>query len=89
MVWTIDGPVLFWTAPRAKDAMQLARQYVVYAFAPGERVNLDNPEKIVAITRDTFVRLNYSGGQTKWTFVVTAVDRTGNESKAKSKKVKL
>ena len=89
VVWTIDGPVLFWTAPRAKDAMQLARQYVVYAFAPGERVNLDNPEKIVAITRDTFVRLNYTGGQTKWTFVVTAVDRTGNESKAKSKKVKL
>lgn len=90
VVWTSDGPVLFWSAPRrSKDEMQRPRHYVVYAFGPGEKVNTDNPEKIVAITTEPFVRLNYTGGQTRWQFVVTAVDRVGNESKANTKKVKL
>ncbi|MDE5980697.1 MAG: hypothetical protein K2G61_01875, partial [Bacteroidaceae bacterium] len=89
VVWTADGPVLFWRAPRGKDEMQKARSYVVYAFGPGEKVNTDNPEKIVAITTEPFVKLNYMGGQTRWTFVVTALDRVGNESKANTKKVKL
>ena len=89
VVWTSYGPVLFWTAPTTKKPMQLARQFVVYAFAPGEKVNLDNPEKIVAITTEPFVKLNYAGGHKKWKFVVTAVDRTGNESKPNTEKVKL
>lgn len=32
MVWTYEGPVLFWTAPKAKDEMDKAVQYVVYRF---------------------------------------------------------
>ena len=31
-VWTEDGYMLFWTAPKAKDEMDRAVQYVVYRF---------------------------------------------------------
>ena len=41
------------------------------------------------ITSNTFLKLPYSNGQTQWTYVVTALDRLQNESKAVKKKVKL
>lgn len=55
MVWTYEGPVLFWTAPKAKDEMDKAVQYVVYRFDKKEKVNLDDASHIVAITRDHFI----------------------------------
>ena len=63
MVWTSQGPVLFWTAPKAVDEMDKAVQYVVYRFKKGEKVNLNDPSKIVAITRDTFTLLPYEEGK--------------------------
>ena len=89
MVWTVDGPVLFWTAPNAKDEMDKAIQYVVYRFNKGEKVNLNDPSKIVAITRETFIELPYENGKVKYQYVVTALDRLHNESKAAKTKVKL
>ena len=89
MVWTSDGPMLFWTAPKAKDEMDKAVQYVVYRFGNKEKVNLNDASKIVAITRDTFFPLPYEGGKVKYQYVVTALDRLHNESKAVKKKVKL
>ena len=89
IVWTEDGPMLFWTAPKAKDEMDKAQQYVVYRFGPGEKVNLDDASHILCITRQTILPLNYQGGGTKYTYVVTALDRLQNESKAAKKKVKL
>ena len=88
-VWTEDGYVLFWTAPRAHDEMDEAVQYVVYRFEHKEKVNLDDPSHIVAITRDPFYRLPYEDGRTRYRYVVTALDRLHNESKAVTKKVKL
>lgn len=89
VVWTEDGPVLFWTAPKAKTEMDCARQYVVYRFPKGEKVNLDDPSRIVAITSKTFLELPYQGGKQKWSYVVTALDRLHNESKPVKKSVKL
>jgi hypothetical protein len=89
MVWTSDGPMLFWTAPKAKDEMDKAVQYVVYRFGNKEKVNLNDASKIVAITRDTFFPLPYEGGKVKYQYIVTALDRLHNESKAVKKKVKL
>ena len=94
MVWTEDGPMLFWTAPKAKNEMDKAVQYVVYRFENKEKVNLDDPSKIVAITRNTFIKLPticrpYNDGKQKYQYVVTALDRLHNESKAAKKKVKL
>lgn len=89
MVWTMQGPVLAWTAPNAKYEMDKAVQYVVYRFADKEKIDLDNPAHIVAITRDTFYQLPYVKGKRKYRYVVTALDRLHNESKATKKKVKL
>ena len=89
MVWTSQGPVLFWTAPKAVDEMDKAVQYVVYRFKKGEKVNLNDPSKIVAITRDTFTLLPYEEGKVKYQYVVTALDRLHNESKAVKKTLKL
>ena len=88
-VWTEDGYVLFWREPRAKKELDMARQYVVYRFDNSERVNLDDPSHIVAITPNTFLLLPYEDGKRKWKYVVTALDRLHNESKGKSKTVKL
>lgn len=89
MVWTFKGPVLSWEAPKAKTEMDKAIQYVVYRFDRKEKVNLDDPSKIVCITRDTFIELPYEDGKVKYQYVVTALDRLHNESKTKKKKVKL
>ena len=81
--------VLFWTTPKAKSEMDRATRYVVYAFAKGEKVDINNPAKIQAITSNTFYRLPYVDGRTSYTYVVTALDRVQNESKAVKKTVKL
>lgn len=88
-VWTEDGYVLFWTAPKGKGWKNEAVKYVVYCFKKGEKVDISDPSKIVAITSNTFYKMNYINGSKKHTFVVTALDRMHNESKMKKKKVKL
>lgn len=88
-VWTNDGYMLFWTAPKAKKEMDQARLYAVYVFPKGMKVDLENTEQIVCITPETHVLLPYSDGETKWTYVVTALDRLQNESKGVKKTVKL
>ena len=89
-LWTEDGYMLFWTAPKDKgDQMQRAVQYVIYRFAKGEKVDIEDPSHIVAITRDNFYKLPYEDGKTKYKYVVTALDRLHNESKKVVKSVKL
>lgn len=88
-VWTSDGYILFWSVPRGKKWGDIAKQYVVYRFAKGERIDIENPAKIVAVTTDTYYKLPYNKGIEKYTYVVTALDRMSNESKAKKVKVKL
>ena len=87
--WTEDGLMLYWSAPKAKKWGDEARRYVIYRFAKGEKVNLSDASKIVKITYDTYYRLPYNGGTDKYTYVVTALDRVGNESKGAKRKVKL
>ena len=88
-IWTEDGYILFWTAPKYKEEMNRAVQYVVYRFNDKEKVNIDDPSHIVAITRDNFYKLPYEDGKTKYRYVVTALDRLHNESKSVGKKIKL
>ena len=88
-IWMPDGYYLFWTAPKAKTVMDEAKSYVVYRFAPGQKVNLENPDNIVCITREKMLKLPYQNGRTKYTYVVTALDRLQNESKGAKVKVKL
>ena len=88
-VWMPDGYYLFWSAPKARKPMDEARNYVVYRFAKGERIDLFRTDRIVTITPQTMLKLPYAGGHEKFTYVVTALDRLQNESKAAKRKVKL
>ena len=88
-VWTADGYILFWTQPKGKDWDDVAHAYVVYRFAKGEKVRLEDASKIVAITHKTYYKLPYADGEQTFTYVVTALDRLQNESKARKVKVKL
>ena len=88
-VWTEDGYMLFWTAPKAEDEMDRAVQYVVYRVDDKEKVNIDDASHSVAVTRNNFYKLPYKDGKNKYRYVVTALDRLHNESKSVSKKVKL
>ena len=87
--WSDDGCLLHWKAPKGKGWENEAYKYVVYRFGPDEEIDLDNPTKIVAITYQPAIRLNYNGGETKYTYVVTALDRMSNESVGKKKKIRL
>ena len=88
-VWTEDGYILFWTAPASKDWKDEAVKYVVYSFGKGEKVDLNDPSKIVAITNRTYFKLPYKDGRQKVTYIVTALNRLQTESKPVKKKVKL
>ena len=88
-MWMPDGYYLFWTAPKAKSALDEARSYVVYRFRNGETIDLFNPSHIVTVTSQTLLKLPYQGGHEKFTYVVTALDRLQNESKGAKVKVKL
>lgn len=81
--------VLFWTKPKGSGWKDEAYKYVVYRFKEGEKVDLSDPSKIVAITQNDYYQLPYKDGKNKFTYVVTALDRMSNESKGIVKKVKL
>ena len=88
-VWTSDGYILFWTAPKGKNWRDEATQYVVYRFAKGEKVNTNDASKMVAVTPETFCKLPYEDGKQKYIYVVTAINRLQNESKVRKKTIRL
>lgn len=88
-MWMPNGYYLFWTAPKGSKEMDRARNYVVYRFKKGERVDLFDPSHIVAVTPQTCYKLPYQGGHDKYVYVVTALDRLQNESKGVKRNVKL
>lgn len=89
VIWTEDGPVLCWTAPKYRSEMDRATRYAVYCFQRGEKIDLEDASRIVAITSQTMLPLSYQGGLQKYTFVVTALDRLQNESSKATRKVSL
>lgn len=88
-VWTSDGYVLFWTKPKWKKWNDEVRKYVVYRFAAHEKVNIEDPSKIVAVTENEFLKLPFVDGTNKYIYVVTSLDRMSNESKGVKTKIKL
>lgn len=88
-LWMPDGYYLFWTAPQATKPMDEARFYAVYCFKSGEKIDLSNADHLVCVTPETMLRLPYSEGRTRYTYVVTAIDRLQNESKPVKAKVRL
>lgn len=84
---TSDGPVLCWTAPDSKNASDRAVRYVVYRFDGNEKVSLDNPARIIGITPSPFFALKEHAVKGKNVYVITALDRLQNESKATTLRV--
>ena len=88
-IWTDDGYLLFWNAPRGKKWNDVAVKYVVYRFDKGEHINTEDASKIVAITPRTFYKLPYEDGKKKYVYAITSLDRMSNESRVAKKKIKL
>lgn len=85
IISTKDGPTLFWTSPKAKTPMDAAAWYAVYRFPKGVKVDLNNPQYLLTVTRNTFY--NLPNDALGYTYVITALDHMQNESKGK--KIKL
>jgi Uncharacterized protein conserved in bacteria len=88
-VFTEDMHFLTWEHKREPLKPEAARKFVVYRFRNNEKADINRAENIVAVTPDNFFVLPYEGGNTRYTYVVTALDAFGNESKSKKIKVKL
>lgn len=80
-------PTITWQSPKGSKEMDKAVQYVIYKFAPGEKVDLSSVSHIACITRRMsvpYTKLQYALGYenlTGYTFVITSLDRLHNESK--------
>lgn len=88
-VWTSDGYMLFWTPAKGKQWNNSAHQYVVYRFGEKESIDLKSNKHIVAITYEPMYRLPYRDGSERYTYVVTSLSRTSEESDGRKVKVKL
>lgn len=86
--WTEQGPMLTWKAPKGKKWGDVVNKFVIYQFKDGEKINLDDASHILKITTYTSFKVPYVKDG-KSTFVVTALDRVGNESKGAKKAVTL
>lgn len=88
-VLDVEGKkVLFWTAPKGSGWKDEATSYAVYRFGQNERVSVDDPSKMVAITRDTHYELPSAEDGNSYVYAVTALDRMQNESSYKKVKVR-
>ena len=88
--WTADGYKLHWKRNGDPSNPEKAQYYIIYKFENREKTNLEDPSKIIKITRETEYLLPYEDGKRKVKYVVTSVDRFHNETKkGKSKTVKL
>lgn len=90
MEWTEKGPLLTWKAPKAKMKKwgDVANRFAIYRFEKGAPVNLNDVTALQAVVYNTTYPIPYVKDQ-KYTYVVTALDRVGNESKGKKKTVSL
>ena len=82
-----QGVTLKWMTRGEREIPTNSQYFVVYRFAKGERVRLDDPSHIVGITRYTECRLPALSGKSR--YVVTAFDRYHNESRPRRLKVKI
>ncbi|MCD8291342.1 MAG: family 10 glycosylhydrolase, partial [Prevotella sp.] len=82
-ILNMDGKhLLFWKAPKGNGWKNKAEKYVVYRFEKGDKLNLSDPTKILAITSDTFYDITKPKTTSrsnkyakKYYFAVTALDR--------------
>jgi len=80
-----QGTLLQWKANNPNNKML---RYVVYRFINDEPINLDHNEKIIYVQTDKTECVDVNSNRfRKCTYVVTAMDRLWNESKASNKQI--
>lgn len=88
--WTVDGPVLTWTAPKAskKKWGDQVNRFAIYRFEKGAEINLNDVTALQAVTYDIQYKVPCVKDH-KYVYVVTSLDRVGNEGKGKKVQVRL
>ncbi|MDR1273378.1 MAG: family 10 glycosylhydrolase [Odoribacteraceae bacterium] len=84
-----QGYTLRWDARGERQEARDPRYFVIYCFGPGEKLDLDDPSKIVAITPRAGCYLPARGKLVPYRVVITVVDRLHNESRGRKIKLKL
>ncbi|MEL6252447.1 MAG: family 10 glycosylhydrolase [Bacteroidota bacterium] len=72
---------LHWNMPKRASDGDLPRYFVVYRYLASERIDLENPQKIIHISRETTFTDLTTDHKQNYTYAVTSVDRLHNESK--------
>lgn len=87
--FTEDMHFLTWEHKREPLQPEKAQKFVLYRFRESEKIDIEQAEHLLAVTHDNFFILPYEGGENRYTYVVTALDAFGNESKVRKIKVTL
>ena len=80
------GYTVKWFARGDREDPRNPQYFVIYRFFPGQKINLNDPTHIVAVTR--YTECYIPNKKFKCRYVITAVDRFHNESKGKKIKLK-
>ena len=87
-VFTEDMHFLTWEQQKEPFNAEAARKFVVYRFQHKQKADINRAENILTLSPDNFFVLPYEGVDKRYTYVVTALDAFGNESKVRKIKVK-
>lgn len=87
--YTQTQHILEWEPNGDQRSPETGQYFVIYRFPAGQKEYLENAQNIVTVTRNNYIVLPYEGRRNQYKYVVTTVDAFHNESKGKSKKVKL
>lgn len=80
----VENSTLSWDVKETSDEMQKPNFFIVYKFPKGEKADITDNKYIVAITKESSIKLKDEDIDS--TFAVTVVDRCWNESKPTLKK---
>lgn len=84
-----DGHMLMWEDMHVSSDPETPFFYAIYAFVDGEKVDMDNPRALVAVTTNPYYKLPVLDGQTTYTFLLTAINRFWQESKPRKLRIKI
>lgn len=84
-----DGHMLVWNDERTPGDPEAAYFYVVYGFPAGQKASVKKHEHIMSISNTPQYKLPRLNGRTKYTFLVTPVNRFWQEGKPYRIEVKL
>jgi uncharacterized lipoprotein YddW (UPF0748 family) len=86
------GVTLEWTAPVAASDGESASYYAIYRFSDKDEINLDDPRfllEVISAKKTTYKDKIKPADGSKYTYIVTALDRLFNESEKSTTTLRL